>query len=141
MRSLVAFPTASKGETRGRFHAFAQERVTLSNTLCSPLRCISNARHRTRDENQALRATSHSSARAKGTRHSGVGRTPLPPPSRIPRPQQSQHNTEMPPHRAKLAQITPLSLPKQSRNRGVNHSFDLQFEDVFFSQGFKEISC
>lgn len=141
MRGLVAFPTVSKGETQGRFHAFAQERVTLSNTLCSPLQSISNARHRTRDENQALRATSHSSARARGMRHSSVGRTPLPPPSCIPRPQRSQHDTKMPPHRAKLAQITPPSLPKQSRNRGVNHSFDLQFEDVFFSQGFKEISC
>jgi len=64
-------------------YAFAQEGVTMSDTLCSPLRSISNARHSTGDKKQLVRAARPSSARARGVRRSGVGRRALvPTPSR-----------------------------------------------------------
>lgn len=141
MKGLVALPTVKqKEDLRHVFYAFAQERVTISDTLCSPLSNLSAMPGRAlENENRPPRAASLSSARARGIRHSSVGKTALLPPlSHMLQPHQSQHGAEMPLTQGRTDPNYFPFLPKQSRNEGVNHSFDLQFEACLFPRALRK---
>lgn len=140
MRGLVAFPVVEQRKTRG---VFVPLNWNISHNIRLPMFC-SLAQCQTEHKGGKSTSEGHVFLFSKGKRDRAQQcRQENPAPTTFPNPTTVSESAWLgdTPAQSRTGPNCFSSLPEQSRNQGLSHSFDLQFEACFFSQGFKEISC
>lgn len=140
VRGPVAVPAVKQKKTRG---VFVSLNCNISHNIRLP---VSSSLTQCQAEHRGGKSTSegHISLFSKGKRDGAERcRQQSPAPTTFPNPVSTLESVQLgdTPAQGRTGPNNFSSFPKQSRNQGVSHSFDLQFEACFFSQGFKEISC